>query len=237
MLVKQDPTLGPRGPETSWRLKLTAFKDIWGVLILFLVVMGGIYGGILTPTEAAAAGTFAAFLIALFRRRLTGGILVTSFMNTLRTTGMIFVIIIGAVLFGYFMAASGLTTALADAVIRLPLPPTLILVFILILFLFLGCVMDAFAMVLIIVPILFPVVLNLGFDPIWFGVLIVIMMEMGMITPPIGMNVFVMSGVAKDVPMYTVFRGALPFVVAMAACVAVIIAFPQIALALPNAMK
>jgi C4-dicarboxylate transporter DctM subunit len=199
--------------------------------------MGGIYGGILTPTEAAAAGAFSAFLIALLRRRVTRQNLVTAFMNTLMVTGFVFVIIIGAVLFGYFMAASGVSIALADFVTSLPVSPLGVLISILLLYLILGSLMDAFAMVLITMPILFPVVLSLGFDPIWFGVLVVIMMEMGMITPPIGMNVFVIRGIARDVPMYAIFQGAWPFVFAMAICVAMIVAFPQIALFLPNAMK
>jgi len=237
VLAKRNPLMGPAGHKTSWREKLTSIKDIWGVLILFLVVMGGIYGGILTPTEAAAAGAFSAFLIALLRRRVTIQNLTTAFMNTLTVTGFVFVIIIGAVLFGYFMAASGVSTALADFVSSLPVSPLGILIAILLLYVILGSLMDAFAMVLITMPILFPVILSLGFDPIWFGVLVVIMMEMGMITPPIGMNVFVIKGIARDVPMYTIFQGAWPFVLAMGICVAIIVAFPQIALFLPNAMK
>lgn len=237
ILAKRDPLLGPAGSKTSWHEKLAAFKDIWGVFILFLLVMGGIYGGVFTPTEAAAAGVFGAFLIALGRRRLTGKNVITSFMNTLRTTGMVFVIIIGAVLFGYFMAASGLTIALANFIVGLPVSPLVILISILFLFLVLGCVMDAWANMLIMVPFLFPTILSLGFDPIWFGVLMVIMIEMGMITPPIGMNVFIISGVARDVPMFTIFRGIVPFVLAMAVCVAIVVAIPQIALFLPNAMK
>lgn len=237
VLATRNPLMGPAGHKTSWREKLTSIKDIWGVLILFLVVMGGIYGGILTPTEAAAAGAFSAFLIALLRRRVTIHNLITAFMNTLMVTGFVFVIIIGAVLFGYFMAASGVSTALADFVSSLPVSPLGILISILLLYVILGSLMDAFAMVLITMPILFPVILSLGFDPIWFGVLVVIMMEMGMITPPIGMNVFVIKGIARDVPMYTIFQGAWPFVLAMGICVAIIVAFPQIALFLPNAMK
>lgn len=237
ILAKRNPLMGPAGRKTSWLEKLTAIKDIWGVVILFLVVMGGIYGGILTPTEAAAAGAFSAFLIALVRRRVTRQNVITSFMNTLRVTGFVFVIIIGAVLFGYFMAASGVSIALADFVSTLPVSPLGILISILLLYLILGSLMDAFAMVLITMPILFPVILTLGFDPIWFGVLVVIMMEMGMITPPIGMNVFVIRGIARDVPMYTIFQGALPFVLAMGICVAMVVTFPQIALFLPNAMK
>jgi TRAP-type C4-dicarboxylate transport system permease large subunit len=162
---------------------------------------------------------------------------VKAFVNTARTTGMIFIIIIGAVLFGYYMSASGLTEALTSVVVGLPFTPIWILISILVLFLVLGCVMDAFAMVLIVVPMIFPLILKLGFDPIWFGVLIVIMMEMGMITPPVGMNVFVIAGMNRGVPMSTIFRGAVPFVIAMAVCVAIIMICPQIALFLPNAMK
>lgn len=236
ILTKLNPSYGPPGGKTSLREKLIAFREIWGVFILFIIVMGGIYGGILTPTEAAAAGAFSAFLIALFRKKIHRKSLLTCFLNTLRVTGFVFVIIIGAVLFGYFMAASGVSMALADFVSGLPVSRLGILIAILILYLLLGCLMDAFAMVLITMPILYPVIINLGYDPIWFGVLIVIMMEMGMITPPIGMNIFVLKGVSRDISMSAIFQGALPFVVSMAICVAILIIFPDIALFLPNAM-
>ena len=234
--TKRNPLLGPAGPKTSWRVKITALKDIWGVMILFLLVMGGIYGGVFTPTEAAAAGALSAFLIALGRRRLTKQNILTSLMNTLRTTGMVFLIVIGSVLFGYFIASSGLTTALTKFVVSLPLPRTGILIFILAFYLILGTAMDEYAMVVVTMPILFPVIVGLGFDPIWFGVLVVIMMEMAMVSPPVGITVFVICGIARDVPMSTVFRGAMVFAAAMALCIAILIAFPQIALFLPNAV-
>ena len=154
----------------------------------------------------------------------------------LGATGMVFLILIGAIFFGYFLAASRLTIAMADFVVALPLPPLTVLIAILFLFLILGCVMDPFAMLMIVVPILVPIIKSMGFDPIWFGVLTVIMMELGMITPPVGMNVFIMKGVAGNVPMYDIFRGLFPFVLAMAVCVAIIVAFPQIALFLPTTM-
>ena len=237
ILAKHNPSLGPRGPKTSWREKLTALKGFWAVAILFLLVMGGIYTGIFTPTEAAAVGAFGAFAIALGRRRLTRDNVITSFRNTLRTTGMIFIMIIGATVFSYFLATSGLTIVLADFLAGLPFSPLVILISILFLFLILGCILHAFSLLLIMVPILYPVILSLGIDPIWFGVLTVIMIEMGLITPPIGMNVFIMSGVARDVPMYTIFRGILPFFLADIIHVALLVAFPQIALFLPNIMK
>ncbi|MFC1869207.1 TRAP transporter large permease [Thermodesulfobacteriota bacterium] len=237
ILAKVNPLIGPKGPKSTWGERIGALKDIWGVAILFLVVMGGIYSGVFTPTEAAAVGALCAFLVGLVKRRLTLKNIKDSLINMTVTTGMVFVILIGAFLFGYFMAASRLTAVLAAFVAGLPFSPVLILVCILILFLILGCVMDPYAMLLIVVPILFPVIMNLGLDPIWFAVLVVLMMELGMITPPVGMNVFIMRGVAKDVPMYTIFKGLTPFVVAMVICVVLVIVFPDIALFLPNSMK
>jgi C4-dicarboxylate transporter, DctM subunit len=236
IIAKRNPQLGPPGPKTSWRDRLKAFKDIWGVVVLFVVVMGGLYTGIFTPTEAAAVGALCAFVIAVMKKKVTKAKLVDSFMNMVLTTGMVFLILIGAILYGYFMAASRLTTAMADFVIALPLPPLAIMIAILVLFLILGCVMDTFAMLMIVVPVLVPVIVKLGYNSIWFAVITVIMMELGMITPPVGMNVFIMHGVAKDVPMYTIFKGITPYAVAMAVCVALLVAFPQIALFLPKTM-
>lgn len=233
--VKRNPTLGPGGSKFSWRERLISLKTVWIVLTLFVVVMGGIYSGIFTVNEAAGIGVFVAFLIALVRRRLTRANIVASLMNSLRATGMIFVLIIGAMLFNYFLALSGVTTALADFITRLPVPPIGILIGILILYLILGCLMDAFAMLLILVPVVYPVVVGLGFDPIWFGTITVIMVETGLITPPIGLNVFIISGMARDVPMTSIYRGITPFIIAALICVAIVVAFPQIALLIPYA--
>ncbi|OGO19959.1 MAG: C4-dicarboxylate ABC transporter permease [Chloroflexi bacterium RBG_16_50_9] len=237
ILAKFNPLLGPPGSSISWQKGLSTLKNTWGVLILFLVVMGGIYTGVFTATEAAAIGVFCAFVITVVKRRINMRNIMNPFRNIFVSAGMVFLILIGAILFGYFLAQSRLTLMLADFVAGLPLPPSAILVAILLLFLILGCVMDTYAMLMIVVPILFPVILRLGIDPIMFGVLTVLMMEMGMITPPVGMNVFIMAGVAKDVPMYTVFRGVIPFIIAMAVCIAILVTFPQIILFLPNAMR
>ena len=235
--TKLDPLSGPGGPKASWHERVIALKNVWAVLLLFLIVIGGIYSGVFTATEAAGVGTFCAFFTALARRRLSKESIINSFRATLRTTGMIFVLIICAQLFSYFVAVSQLSTALAEFIGGLAIPPLGILVAILILYIILGCIMEVFSAMLITMPILFPLSVNLGFDPIWFGVLTVIMLEMGLITPPIGMNVFVIAGMARDVPMYTIFKGVWPFVVALAVCIALLIVFPQIALFLPNAMK
>jgi tripartite ATP-independent transporter DctM subunit len=237
VLAKANPLKGPKGPKSTWIERLAVLKNVWGVAVLFLVVMGGIYSGIFTPTEAAAVGAFFALLIGLVRKRLDWKNIKASLINMTVTTGMVFLILFGAFIFGHFLAASRVTAVLAEFVAGLPLSPMMILVCILILFLILGCIMDTYAMLLIVVPILYPIILKIGLDPIWFAVLVVLMMELGMITPPVGMNVFIMKGVAKDVPMYAIFKGLIPFVVAMSVCVALIVIFPDIALFLPKTMK
>ena len=231
-----NPSLGPPGPKASWLERIITVKDFWGVLVLFLVVLGGIYMGIFTPTEAAAAGTFFAFLMALGNRRLTKENFIEGFMDTFRTTGMVFPIIIGATIFGYFMGVSGLSGELADFVAGLPFPRVAIIICILGIFVILGFFIDTMPMMVLLLPVLLPTLVALEVNLLWFAVLIVIIVEMGLITPPVGMNVFVVAGIARDVPMYTIFAGIWPFVLAMVVCVAILIAFPQIALFLPGMM-
>jgi len=236
--VKMNPAAGPAAAKVSWRARLSALKDIWGVLILFLIVMGGIWGGVFTPTEAASVGCFFAFILLVVKRQLTRENLSESFRDTILTVGMIAVILIGAMIFGYFMATAKLPMALADFISALALPKYGILVAIIFIYIILGCLMDAMAMLLLTLPIIFPTVITLGFDPIWFGVIIVIMMEAAAITPPIGINVFVIAGMVKDrdISMATIFRGIFPFFIAIMICVAILVAFPQIALILPTTM-
>jgi C4-dicarboxylate transporter, DctM subunit len=234
--TRLDLTAGPCGPKSSWRERMIALKDVWAVLLLFVIVIGGIYSGVFNATEAAGIGTFCAFLIALGRRKLTKENIVTSFRATLATTGMIFLLIICAQIFSYFVAVSRLSSALANFIGGLSLSPLGVLIAILILYVILGCIMEVFSAMLITMPILFPLIVSLGFNPIWFGVITVIILEMGLITPPVGMNVFIIAGMARDVPMYTIFKGVWPFVLAMAVCIVLLTAFPQIALFLPNHM-
>ncbi|MBW2338847.1 MAG: TRAP transporter large permease [Deltaproteobacteria bacterium] len=235
--VRHNPKLGPPGDRTNFGQKLRALKDSWGVLALFLLIMGGLYVGLFTPTEAAGAGAFGAFLFALFKKRLTKQNLITALNETMRSTAMIFVIVIGAMIFGYFLAISRVPFELASFVGGLPVSAHVILIGILIVYLFLGCIMDTLAMVILTVPIFYPVIVKLGFDPIWFGVIMVLVSEMGVITPPVGLNVYVIHGVAKDVPLFTIFRGIAPFLLMMIVCIIFVIIFPQIALFLPNLMK
>lgn len=234
--VRHNPKLGPPGDRTSFIEKLAAVRATGAVLVLFLVMMGGLYMGLFTPTEAAGVGAFGAFLFALCKNRLTKKNLVAIMTETMRTTAMIFVIIIGAMIFGYFLAITRLPFELASFVSGFPVSRYIILIVILITYLFLGCIMDTLAMVILTVPIFYPVIVKLGFDPIWFGVVMVLVSEMGVITPPVGLNVYVIHGVAKNVPLFTIFRGVVPFILMMILCIILVIAFPQIALFLPSVM-
>ncbi len=230
------PEMGPPGSKTSFIAKVKSLKGTWIVILLFLLVIGGLYFGIFSPTEAAGVGAGGAFIFALARRRLNWQNFKGSLFATTKTTAMIFAILLGAMIFGYFLAITRLPFALADFIGGLPVNRYVIIIFILVLYLFLGCVMDAMGMILLTVPILFPVAQSLGFDAIWFGIIIVRVFEMASITPPVGLNVFVIKGVAKDVPMGVIFRGIIPFLMADFVHVAFLIAVPQIALFLPNLM-
>lgn len=230
-----DPKLGPAGPKSSWRERLVAFKDFYGIVIMFVAVMGGIYAGVFTPTEAAAAGTLVAVIMTLVNRRMTMKNVTTGFQEALRIAGMIFPIIIGATLFGDFITVSGLGQALVNFVASLTFPAIVIMILIMLLFIILGMFMDSIAMMVLLVPILVPVVKAMGFDLIWYGVFNVILIEMGQITPPVGMVVFGIAGIAKA-PMYTIFAGIWPFFGAMCVMMVLLLAFPQIVLALPNIM-
>ncbi|MFC1868930.1 TRAP transporter large permease [Thermodesulfobacteriota bacterium] len=237
ILCRLNPIIGPRGPLTSFKTKIYSLRDTWPFIVLFVLVIGGIYIGLFSPIEAAGIGSFFAFLFAILRRKLTLQAFWTALSATGQTTAMIFILLTGALIFGYFLTLSRLPFDLADFIGGLPLNRHVIMIFIVITYIFLGCAIDAMAMILLTVPIFYPVVETLGFDPIWFGIIIVRVMEMGMITPPVGMNVYVIKSVAKDVPIGTIFRGIVPFVIADVFHVALLMAFPQISLFLPNLMK
>ncbi len=226
--------VAPSGESASWRERITSLKDLWSVILLCLLVLGGIYSGIFTATEAAGVGALAAFIIALIRKQINRTSITTAIFNSVKVTGMIFLMIIGATMFNYFLLLSGLTNALADFCLSLSLPPIGIVIAIILLYAVLGCLMDAWAMMLIIVPTVYPVIVGLGIDPIWFGIVTVIMVEMGLITPPIGLNIFIMSGMVKRVPITEIFIGVIPFVIALFLCVAFLLIFPQITLFLPG---
>jgi C4-dicarboxylate transporter DctM subunit len=234
--VMKNPSLAPPGPKSSIRKKFRSFAGILEVLILFGLVMGGIFFGLFTPTEAAATGAFMTLFIAIIRRQLYWKAFIQSLADTTKISCMIMVIVTGAVIFGHFMAITRIPYLLADYVSSLPLPPHAIIGVIILVYLIGGCFMDALAMIMLTIPIFFPVVQSLGFDPIWFGVVIVLITEMGVITPPVGINVYVVYGVAKDVPLEKIFRGVFPMLIALLVCNLLLILFPQIALWLPGLM-
>ena len=236
IMTKWKPFLGPPGPRFSVSEKTRSLKDTWGIMLLFLLVVGGLYTGWFTPTEAAGVGAFGAFLITVVKGRLTSKNLGQALMDSARTTGMIFGILIGANILQYFLTISQMPDRLTDFVVNMGVSHYTVMFVLVLVFIILGCFMEGLSIMLLTIPIIYPIVLKLGFDPIWFGIIITVLMEMSLITPPVGVNVFVLSGVAKEVPMYTIFRGVIPFWVAMLACVVLLFLLPQIALFLPNTM-
>ncbi len=236
ILCSINPKMGPRGQKTSFGMKMKSLSGTWGMLLLFIIVMGGIYMGVFTPNEAAGVGAFGALLISVLKRKMTWKKLGECLMESGRTTAMIFLIIIGANIFSTFLGLARLPMGLADFVAGLALPKIVILYAIIIVFILLGCVMDCYAIMILTVPIIFPVIEAMQFDPIWFGVLMVIVLEMGLITPPVGLNVFVLKSAAPDIPITTIFRGIWPFLISAVVAIVLLTLFPQIALFLPSHM-
>jgi tripartite ATP-independent transporter DctM subunit len=232
--VRRNPSLGPAGEHTPVGEKVRALSKVWSVLLLFVVVIGGIYAGIFTPNEAAGVGAFGAFVLGLgYAKKNVKGFLKESFLSTLSTSGMCFLILMGALIFGYFLAVSRVPFVLSEYIASLHTGPYAVILGILLVMMILGCFMDSMAIVLLTVPVFFPLIQTLHIDPIWFGILVVRVTEMGLITPPVGLNLYVIKGVA-DVPMGDVFHGVVPFICADFVHLAVLLAFPQIALFLPN---
>jgi C4-dicarboxylate transporter, DctM subunit len=205
--------------------------------VLFLIVMGGIYLGWFSVTEATAVGAFGVLVIGLALRRYTFRNFVGALGETARTSAMVFLIILGAMIFGYFLAITGVSRNIADVMIGMTTSRYAIIAIVIVIYLILGCLMDGIAMILVNVPIFFPLVTDLGFDPIWFGILLVVLIEASLITPLVGMNVFVIRGVAGDLPMYTIFRGIIPFLVADLVLIVILFLWPQVALFLPATMR
>jgi tripartite ATP-independent transporter DctM subunit len=228
--VHLDPASGPPGERVTWRGRLLALRAVWGVLTLFLVVMGGIYGGVFTPTEAAGIGAAGALVFAVARRgfdiRFLGAVLVESTV----TTAMMFTILIGALIFANFVNMTTMPGELAVFARAFEATPIVVVLAIMAIYVALGCVLESLSMILLTVPLFYPLIEQLGFDLIWFGIIVVVITEIGMITPPVGLNVFVLRGVLPDVPTRTVFRGVMPFILADLARLAILVAFPGISL-------
>jgi len=237
VMCRIHPDYGPPGPKASYKERILATRGVWPILLLFIVVIGGIYIGIFTATEAAAFGAFGAFILALLKKRISRHSLAYTLIETIRLVGLVFVIMIGAMIFSVFLALTKIPLDLASTLVGLGLSPLPIMILILLAFIILGCVIDSLALILLMTPIIFPVIVAVGFDPIWFGVITVIVMQQAMMTPPIGMSCFVLAGAARDIPLSTIFRGITPFWIATVVCIIILIAFPQLALFLPGLMR
>jgi tripartite ATP-independent transporter DctM subunit len=231
---KRNPAIGPAGPRFGPREKLFALLGVTETVILFVGVMGGMFAGWFTPTEAAAIGALGSLIIAAFRKKLTFKMVSQSLRETIRTSCMVIIIVTGAVIFGHFLAITQLPSNIAETTAALPLPAWAIMALILLFYIVSGCFVDALALVFLTTPIFYPVVLELGFDPIWFGVMIVLVTQIGVITPPVGVNVYVVSGMERDIPLHAIFKGAVPFVWALVVSAILLIMFPQIATFLPE---
>jgi len=233
----RDPASGPPGERSGWRERLAALKDVWAVAALFVFVMGGIYAGMFTATEGAAMGASGAMLFALARRALTWRTLYAALLESARTTAMLFMILIGALMFSEFVNITTMPADLKDWVTRFEVSPMLVMAAICAIYVVLGTAMEELSMILLTIPVFFPVVVHLGFDPIWFGVVIVCVVEIGLISPPVGMNMFVLRTLLPHVSTATVFSGVMPFMVADVIRLAILVAVPWLTLWLPSLMR
>jgi tripartite ATP-independent transporter DctM subunit len=232
-----NPKLGPRGSKTSFIEKIISLKGIWGTAVLFAIVIGGIYSGVFTPTEAGGIGVVGALIIGLITTNFALKPILFSLLDTMKITAMITAILIGVHLLGNFITLTDMPSLLASAISSLNVSRYVVFVMILIVYLILGMLMNIIPMMMLTLPLIFPSILALGFDPIWFGVIMVIMMEMGQITPPVGINVFVISGVAKDqIPMSKIFKGIVPFIFVEILVIVILTIWPDIAMYLPNSL-
>ncbi len=236
-MTGRDPEHAPAGERTSWPDRWKALRGIWGVVLLVIVVLGGIYGGVFTATEGAGFGAAGAFLFALARRRLTWAVLYQVLVESARTTGMLFTLLIAATMFANFVNFTTMPGDLKDWITHLGLSPTMIIVAMMFIYIVLGTVMEELTMVLLTIPLFFPIVTSLGFDPVWFGVLIVMIVQIGLISPPVGMNLFVLNSLLPNVGLGAIFRGCWPFVVVMIGVLGLLITFPGLSLWLPSLMK
>jgi tripartite ATP-independent transporter DctM subunit len=238
LLISQwRPAWLPRGPRATTRERLESMRDIWATALLFAIVMGAIYGGFATVTEAAGIGVMGAFAIGVARGRLPWSQVVEALIETLRTSASIFFILIAAFLFQYFLAVTQLSQLLGDWLVSLPVGAIGVVILILAFYIIAGMFVDELAMILLTIPIFFPIVTGLGFDPIWFGVLVVVTVQIGMIAPPVGIICFIMNNMVPDIGLMNIYRGAMPFVVADLLWLALLIVFPALSLWLPKMME
>jgi C4-dicarboxylate transporter, DctM subunit len=231
------PEMGPAGERATFREVFLEGRSLWPAAVLIGMVLFGLWLGLFSPSEAGGIGAFTAFLILLGKKwRSSPTLLVDALLSTVRGTAMIFMIIIGAMIFGDFMTASEMPVLLVKFIKDYNLPPLVVIAILMVIYMILGALMDELAVMLITIPVIIPAITHLGIDHVWFGILFVINQQMGLILPPVGMNVFVIAGMVPDIPMYTVYKGILPFALAMLVCIVIVMFFPQIVLWLPNLM-
>lgn len=233
---RRRPSLGPAAQGITWSARWRSLSGVIETLLLFALVIGGMFAGWFTPTEAAAVGAAGSLLIAVVRRQLSRQALVKALMETARTSCMVMIIVAGAVIFGRFLAVTRIHFELATWLTALAAPPWMVVALIVLFYLVCGCFIDALGLVMLTIPIFYPVIQSLNYDLIWFGVIIVVVTQMGVISPPVGVNVYVVSGMERDVALHTVFKGALPFLVCLILAAALLVAFPQLSLWLPSLM-
>jgi C4-dicarboxylate transporter, DctM subunit len=233
----RDPTAGPAGQRSGWPERLRALRNIWGVALLVVVVLGGIYGGVFTATEGAGIGASGAFFFALARRALTLKVLFEVLVESARTTAMLFTILIAAILFSSFVNFTSMPADLKDWILHQGLSPLMVVAAMMVIYVLLGTIMEELSMVLLTIPVFFPIVTGLGFDPVWFGVLIVLVVQIGLISPPVGMNLFVLNALLKDVTLKQIFRGVWPFVLILSLALFIVLEVPALSLWLPGFMK
>ncbi|HNU91835.1 MAG TPA: TRAP transporter large permease [Spirochaetota bacterium] len=232
-----NPELGPRGPKTTFREKIRSLSGVLETLVLFVMVMSGLFAGIFTPTEAGGIGAAGTLILALITRTLSKKGFLDALMETTRISCMIMVIVAGATIFGHFLAVSRIPFDIASWIAGFDLHPWLVMLLIIAVYIAGGCFIDTLALIMLTIPIFYPVITHLGFDPIWFGVIIVLITQIGVITPPVGVNVYVVSGVARDVPLEVIFRGVVPLLIALIALTLILIPLPQIVLFLPSLLR
>jgi C4-dicarboxylate transporter, DctM subunit len=237
IITARDPQAGPAAERASWPERWRALAGIWGVVVLVIVVLGGIYGGVFTATEGAGIGASGAFVFALLRGTLTWRALLEVLVESARTTAMLFAILIAAMIFANFVNFTSLPNDLKEGITQLGLPPLAVVAAMMLIYVLLGTVMEELSMVLLTIPVFFPIVVQLGFDPVWFGVLIVLVVQIGLISPPVGMNLFVLNSLLKGVALKQIFRGVWPFVLALIVALALVLEFQSLALWLPGFVK
>jgi len=236
-MCRINPRLAPPSPQASWRERVGSLRYVIGSLLLIVLVLGGIYAGFFTPTEAGAVGLFGVIVLGLINRQLTWRGLTSSLYETVRLVGKIFILVIGAMVFSRFMCVTEIPLHLADAISKLITSPYVVLAIVMFFYILIGFIMDIMSIILLAAPILHPILVGLGFDPVWLAVITMITVLMGHISPPVGIVVYGLSGYVTDVPIFTIFRGALPFLGAMLVCLVILIAFPQISLLIPYMMR